>query len=1273
MIRPSPSCFALLRWASATGLGALLVTALSGAEPAPQALFDGKTLTGWEGNPAAWRVEDGAITGEIAADTKLAKNEFIYWRGEVADFELTAEFRLSGVPSANSGIQFRSVRHADGHAVGYQADLDDGAQWLGRIYDEHARALLVERGERVSIAPDGRRWKEKFGEAADYKKLPKAAGEWNTYRILASGSHLELWINGTRVSVLDDHQSDAARYAGVLGLQLHSGPGPVKIQFRNIQLTPLGRTTLPPALAKPVTAAAPATAAEIGAFRKNGDPPLRRVADAADLKRASESPVLWQLRPNPAKPTAVANAAAQKVVSGLLLQDGFQAELLAAEPDLHQPVAFAIDERGRLWVAEAYGYPNRQPEGQGKDRIVIFEDKDGDGVFETKKVFAEKLNLVSGLELGFGGVWVGAAPYLLFIPDKNHDDVPDGPAQVLLDGWGYQDTHETLNSFTWGPDGWLYGCHGVFSNAFVGKPGAPDAERLRVHAAVWRYHPVRQEFEVFAAGGSNQWGLDFNSVGALFMTHCRSFYGGGGTSYVIRNGHYWNQANNNFAPFISNRGPDFAPELKNYLMASARYDSGEGGAGKPGTTAIFGGHSHVGTMIYLGDNWPDTYRDHLFTHNLHGHQLNHQINVRTGSAYETFHAGYDLLFAPDPTYMAVDLQYGPDGAVYAIDWVDTQHCHNPRDELWDRTNGRLYRVSWAATYKPVKVDLLAKTDAELVALHTHRSEWYVRTARRILQERAATKPLDATAVTALRAQAADPSAGVVSQLRALWTLHVTGNLDAGQLAAALAHPADVVRAWAVQLGTERATALQVTAADLARLASNDPSSAVRLAVASAAPVVPLADRWPIVTALAAHGEDAGDRYLPKMAWFATAPAVVADLSRALDLAAGTKLPTLADSLRWYIARTAAGRDQLAASLVALPEGNAARALRVFAFALESEAGLKMPAAWPKVAERFAQAGDPAVRGAVEQLSALFGDKTVLVAVRARLADTATPLPERKRALDLLKRAGDTESTALFVRLLDDKDLRAAVIPLLGTAADAPTAAKGLIAHFSTLSVVDRTAALAALTSRPPLALALLRAVEGGSFEKKDLTALHARQLRNLKNAEVSTLLDRVWGRTTDSSANAKATVARLRQVYRDAPTWAYEVAAGKKVFERTCAACHNIEGTGATKLGPNLSGTWRNGLDYFLENIVDPNAVVGADFQLNLVTKKDGTVVSGMVDKETDTVLVVRTVTETVNVPKSEIKAREVTPQSMMPPGLLESLPEREALELLKFLTTETK
>jgi len=1275
----------------------LLATAVAAAQapvsnPAPRPIFDGRTLAGWEGNLQSWRVEDGAITGTIAEGQRLAKNEFLYWQGEVADFELTAEFRISGHATANSGIQFRAQKLPDGHAAGYQADMDLGATWLGRIYDEHGRKLLAERGARVAIAPDGRRWTEKFGEPADYAALVRPAGAWNTYRILAQASHVEVWINGTRVAVLDDHQTDAADFSGLLALQLHSGQGPVKVQFRNLQLTQLGRTALPPARmatgpASPAAGSAEvgAQSAEIGTARRNGDPPLRRTPGVDDLTRLHASPVLWHLRDNPAKPTAIDHPAAQKLVAGMKLVHGFQAELVAAEPTLHQPIAFAFDDRGRIWVVEAHSYPNRQPEGKGKDRILILEDKDGDGSFETKKIFVENLNLVSGLEVGFGGVFVGAAPHLLFIPDRNRDDAPDGPAEVLLDGWGFQDTHETLNSFTWGPDGWLYGCHGVFTHSFVGKPGTPDAQRQKIRAGVWRYHPVRQLFEVFSHGASNQWGLDFNAVGHLFMTHCRSFHGGGGTSYVIRNGHFWNQANNDYAPFVSNRGPDFAPGLKNFLPSSARYDSGEGGAGAPGTTAVYGGHSHVGTMIYLGDNWPDTYRDHLFTHNLHGHQINHQVNVRQGAAYETFHAGYDVLFTPDATYLPVDLQYGPDGAVYTIDWSDTQHCHNPRDEIWDRSNGRLYRVSWAATYKPVKVDLAALSDAGLVALHTHKSEWFVRTARRLLQERAATRPLASGAIDTLRNQASDTKADVTTQLRALWTLHVTNQLEPARLQAALAHSSETVRAWAVQLATDPASLGARTpssaSADLLRLAQSDPSPHVRLAVASAIPTLPLDARWPIAAALGARAEDAGDRFLPKMIWFALAPAVTADLPRALDLAARTPLPTLADSIRWFAARSPAGREQLAARLAQPPSASraglndapAAHALRVLAFALESEAGLPMPAAWAQVTARFGTATDAAVRGAWEQLSALFGDKAVLAPIRARLADRSTPLAERRRAVDLLRRAGDTESTTLLVSLLDDAALRPSVIPLLANAADSAAVATGLIAKFNAFTTAERTAALAALTSKPALALPLLRAVAEGSFERRNLTALHARQLRNLRNPDVAQALDRVWGRTGETSADAKATIARLRDTFRNAPLWSYRAAAGREVYDRLCTACHAWDANTPGKLGPNLSGTWRNGLDYFLENIVDPNAVVGTEFQLNLITLRNGTVISGMVEKESDTALVVRTATESINVPKSDVKSREVTTQSLMPAGLLEALPERETIELLLFLTTEQK
>ncbi len=168
-----------------------------------------------------------------------------------------------------------------------------------------------------------------------------------------------------------------------------------------------------------------------------------------------------------------------EAAAAMTVPDGFKVTLFAGEPDVVQPIAMAFDDRGRLWVAEAYSYPVRVPDDRARDRILIFEDADGDGRFDKRTVFAERLNLVSGLEVGFGGAWVGAAPNLLFIPDADGDDRPDGPPRVVLDGWGYQDTHETLNSFAWGPDGWLYGCHGVFTHSRVGKPGTPTPSGCR--------------------------------------------------------------------------------------------------------------------------------------------------------------------------------------------------------------------------------------------------------------------------------------------------------------------------------------------------------------------------------------------------------------------------------------------------------------------------------------------------------------------------------------------------------------------------------------------------------------------------------------------------------------------------------------------------------------------------------------------------------------------------------------------------------------------------
>ncbi len=215
------------------------------------------------------------------------------------------------------------------------------------------------------------------------------------------------------------------------------------------------------------------------------------------------------------KPLSPREAAAR-----MSLPKGFHATLFAGEPDVVQPIAFCFDERGRLWVAECLSYPNWTKEKEGKDRIVIFEDRDGKGSFTHRTVFTDNLTNISGINVGFGGVWVCATPNLLYIPFDEGKDKPSGPPRVVLDGWDLSAKHNIFNSLTWGPDGWLYGCNGILSNSVVGKPGTPEKDRVRLNCGVWRYHPTRGTFEVVASGTTNPWGLDFDEFGEAFITNC---------------------------------------------------------------------------------------------------------------------------------------------------------------------------------------------------------------------------------------------------------------------------------------------------------------------------------------------------------------------------------------------------------------------------------------------------------------------------------------------------------------------------------------------------------------------------------------------------------------------------------------------------------------------------------------------------------------------------------------------------------------------------------
>lgn len=1382
-----------------------LALAQSAAAADTESLFDGRSLKGWKGNTACWSVQERAITGEIAAGTKLARNEFLFLEApDLRDFILELDYRIRGVPSANSGIQFRSQALPDVGAAGYQADLDDGAVWLGRLYDEHGRGLLVERGATVTCTPAGKRHVQTWAAADAFRSLA-ISNDWNTYRIVALGPRVELYVNGRLCSALEDHDRSAADAAGRLALQLHSGPGPAKVQFRNVRLTRIVGASVSNVAATTVKAVtdegvSPAglnldfetgtlagwtatgnawkgqpvegdtVAARrsdmqsrhtgrfwLGGYERVQDQPtgtlesaafkvtqpwasfrigggghpgtrvelverpsgrvlhtargkaredLQRVAvdlsasigrDIAirivdetsvgwghvnfddfrfhvsrpDLAEVAEgvagSPILQHLVANPVSNDAPA------LLQTMRVPPGFRVDLIATEPALTQPVALAFDERGRIWVAEAHAYPQRRPDGL--DRILIFEDADTNGTFETRRVFAEKLNLVSGLEVGFGGIFVGAAPHLLFIPDRNRDDVPDAEPEILLDGWGLQDTHETLNSFCWGPDGWLYGTHGVFTKSRVGRPGTPDGQRVPLTAGVWRYHPVARTFEVFARGMSNPWGLDFNEHGHLFATYCRSAWGRGDTTYVIRDGHYWNQSNNGHAPFISGGPADANPSdrvtLQNFLRASARYGHGTGGSGAAGSDLVFGGHAHVGTMIYLGDNWPAPFRGHLYTHNLFGRQINREVNRPDGSGYDTISAGADVLHVGEPSFMGIDLQYGPDGAVYFIDWCDTQKCHHNAVDKWDRSNGRLYRMAWSPTWTPRAPDLAAKSDRDLIDLLVHSNAWHARTARRLLQERAATNGLSSATRSRLVSATLKPDVTRV-RLERIWTAHVTGSLREDELKKLLPDDDPMVRAWAVTLLTDApatdaaAVRLRATFPDLAK---REASAPVRLALASGLARLPAAEVWPLAGALALRGEDAQDRYIPGLLWYGLAPHVASNEARALDLAARSPLPLFADSVVWYVAREPVGREALVAALPSFATNRRARVLELFAYALEGRGLVAPPSGWNETKRLLAQDATPAGRDHLQGLSAAFGDPEALAQLRALLGDRKAPEKQRRAALAFLDKASDAAAAPAFAALLDEPAFRTAAIPLVGRVGDA-AGIERLLTLLPGAKTEEQVLIANTLAGRRATAQAWLDAIAAGRVPKTTITALQARQIANLGDAELAKRLGEVWGRVNASSEAGRASAARYRKLFDEAPKWAHKAGDGEAVFAKLCAACHAINGKGGN-LGPDLGGAARHGAAYFIDNIVEPNAVIGEAFQLNVLTLQDGTVASGMVteDAETFTVRVAGGVGRTVR--KADVKKREVLEQSMMPPGLLDTLPEKEVVDLLKYLTTD--
>lgn len=946
----------------------------------------------------------------------------------------------------------------------------------------------------------------------------------------------------------------------------------------------------------------------------------------------------------------------KEAAASIRLPPGFKATLFAGEPDVVQPMSMTFDDRGRLWVVECRSYPKWLPAGakEGKDRILILEDADNDGTFDKKTVFLDKGVNFSSVEYGFGGIFVTAIPSLLFIPDANGDDVPDGPAQVLIDGFDLKAVHNVANSITWGPDGWLYGCNGILSNSKIGKPGTPDDQRVPMNCGIWRFHPVRHEFEVVAHGTTNPWGLAFDERGEAFLTNC-----------VIEHAFHVVPG----ARFKRMFGQDFNPRTFELMQTCADHIHWAGGTwegsrnatGKHGEAG--GGHAHSGAMIYLGDQFPAEYRNNLFTVNIHGQRLNRDKLERSGSGYVAKHMP-DFAPSGDPWFRGVCVKQGPDGSIYISDWSDTGECHNYDDATIQRENGRIYKV----TYGDGKGRRTDSQGRVWMTAHPNTS-LKMQADRRRLQEQAARNQVPRSVTDDLRGFIQEVAREAKDdRLHELWLAHVTGTLDDSLQMMLLKSPRLTIRGWAIRLELEDKKASPEMLAKLADLAKSDPSPYVRLQLASGLQRLPLADRKEIARGLVSHAEDAADNNLVLMMWYGIEPLVAQGDDDVLPLALATKIPKLRQFIARHLATGSSPRFfPILRWLEEMGEDVAAQRDVVTGLhtALEGRRDVKPDAGWNVIAPRLAMSSDATVRDLSQRISLVQGSDAAFGHFTNVVKDAKADAAQRDRALQALVATKRPAVADLLLDRLNDNALRAAAIRGLA-GFDRDEVGKEILGRYAKLSDSEKLDAISTLTAREKTALALVTAVEAGTINKQDLSEFDIRQLQRFKEPKLKELVNKLFGAKPSSAERAKQ-IAEMKQkiLAEDAST--ASASRGRAIFQKNCTSCHTLFGVGR-QVGPDLTGAQRTDLDYVLINVMDPSALVGGAYRVTILVTKDGRVINGVVKAEDAHTITLETATERVVVATSDIEERQQQPISMMPEGLLNRLSMQEVRDLVKYL-----
>ncbi len=967
-----------------------------------------------------------------------------------------------------------------------------------------------------------------------------------------------------------------------------------------------------------------------------------------------------------------------EAVSRMKVLEGFKVKLVASEPEIRQPILVKFDPRGRLWVIQYLQYPNpaglkrvkvdrysrttydRIPEPppngpRGEDRITILEDTDDDGKADKFKDFVTGLNLATGLAIGHGGVFVMQVPYLLFYPDRNRDDVPDGDPEVLLSGFGMEDAQSLANHLTWGPDGWLYGLNGSTTTCRV--------RGIEFQQGVWRYHPVTKQFELFAEGGGNIYGLTFDATGNLFYSS-----NGASLFWHAVQGAYYQKSFGKHGPLHNPYAYGYFPHVKH--------------------NGVPGGHVVLGGLIYSGESFPDRFRETFIGGNFLGRSVSWWDIKPLGA---TFQATLGKLFfdAADKWFCPTDLAQAADGSVYVCDFHDERTAHPDPDAPWDKHNGRVYRIEADGT-KPVPAfDLHKLSSRELVDLLTRRNRWYADQARVILAARR-----DPSVHPALRdmAQSRQPE----TALQGLWGLHVSGGFNESVALKLLDHPYEYVRSWTVRLLADEKKISRPIARKLALMSRTEPSVVVRAQLAASVKRLPAADALPVLSSIWEQNKDAADPFVPWLVWWALESKAISDIDLvAREMARPEAVASRTEDARRLIRRWAAeGTPRTYEACARLLKVNSDMLLAALDQGLSERAGMPVIqdtgpfARFQSVAQQQAAAERhrtfAPVKGALlETVRTAWSAKPseparVRLALRVGIAeagtaalrvvnDRAAPAADRVAMLDVLSEVGDAHLVPRVLPLLDEGSdaVRTAALGVLGRFED-PSITQSLIARHNSLSPPLRGRAQDILISRASSAEVLLRAVDQGTIPRDAISTERLKRVAALNRPPLDALVRKHWGNIGQGTAEEKlATVRRLSNDLRAAPG---NAPSGKRLFFQHCGRCHKLFNEGGT-LGMDLTAANRGDRLYLLTHIVDPGVFIRKEYMTMQVKTRDGRVISGLVAEEDGSGVTLNGANyEKTKIAKSDFASMEESSVSMMPEGILEKLSPQQLRDLFAYL-----